>query len=80
MRMNEFLGKHNGQAILTDIFTAMECTKEQARAAVTTYCCLFKINPDTAEWDNLMNWIFNCYNSWFRSFEDLDNYMSELLV
>lgn len=79
--MTEFgrwLGTENGISMLNEILK--NCTKEQARAAVTTYCILFGIEVDTLQWDNLMTWIWECYNSWFEEFDEMDMYMCELLV
>lgn len=79
--MTEFgrwLGTENGKSMLHEILKY--CTKEQARAAVTTYCILFRIEVDTLQWDELMTWIWEYYNSWFDEFDEMDMYMSELLV
>ena len=78
MAFGEWLGSENGKEMLTEIFT--NCTKEQARAAVTTYCCIFKTEVDTSQWDNLMQWIYDYYNSWFESYDEMDSYMAALLV
>lgn len=77
--MSTWLGESNGQTILYDILTS-DVTKEQARATVTTYCILFDIIVDTNRWDNLIQVIWDYYNSWFDSKEELDNYMCGLLV
>jgi len=74
-----WLGKHNCDAILGDILSS-DVTKEQARAAVTTYCILLGIEVDTADWDYLIRDLFFTYNSWFDDVEEMDIYMSELLV
>lgn len=81
--MTEFgrwLGKENGKELLRAVFS--DCSKEQARAAVTTYCMIFGIQVDTKEWDDLMDWIWIYYDSWFEEndFEGFEMYMSELLV
>lgn len=75
---SEFLGESNGKTMLSEILS--DCTNEQARAAVTTYCCLFKVNVDTKEWDDLMHWIWDCYNSWFDEFDDMEMFMCAYLV
>lgn len=74
-----WLGESNGINILSDIFNT-NCTKKQARAAVTTYCILFGIEVDTREWDELISWIDGCYNYWFNSTDELDEFMCEDLV
>lgn len=81
--MTEFgkwLGAENGKELLRAVFS--DCSKEQARAAVTTYCMIFGIQVDTKEWDDLMDWIWIYYDSWFEEndFEGFEMYMSELLV
>lgn len=79
--MTEFgkwLGAENGKEMLCAVFD--NCTKEQARAAVTTYCCIFGIEVDTKQWDDLMWWIYDCYNSWFNDFDEMDMFMCENLV
>ncbi len=79
--MTEFgkwLGKSNGETMLSNIL--MNCTKNQARAAVTTYCILFDVNVDIKEWDDLMRWIWGCYNSWFDTFDEMDMFMCADLV
>lgn len=79
--MTEFgrwLGTENGKSMLSTILK--DCTKEQARAAVTTYCIIYDINVDQRPWDELMRWIWDYYNSWFEEFDEMDMYMSELLV
>ena len=79
--MTEFgrwLGTENGISMLNEILK--NCTKEQARAAVTTYCIIYDINVDQRPWDELMRWIWKYYNSWFEEFDEMDMYMSELLV
>ena len=79
--MTEFgrwLGTENGKSMLSAVFD--NCTNEQARAAVTTYCILFRIEVDTLQWDELMTWIWECYNGWFDTYEELDNFMCGLLI
>ena len=75
----KWLGKSNGMDMLSDILKE-DITMEQARAAVTTYCILFGIAVDTREWVELMQWIFECYNCWFDTFDDMNNFMCELLI
>lgn len=74
----KWLGAENGKQMLSAVFDY--CTKEQARAAVTTYCCIFGIEVDTKQWDELMCWIWDCYNSWFNDFDEMDMFMCENLV
>ena len=74
----KWLGEENGKQMLSAVFDY--CTKEQARAAVTTYCCIFGIEVDTKQWDDLMRWIYDCYNSWFNDFDEMDMFMCENLV
>ena len=74
----KWLGAENGKQMLSAVFDY--CTKEQARAAVTTYCCIFDIEVDTRQWDDLMRWIYDCYNSWFNDFDEMDMFMCENLV
>lgn len=74
----KWLGAYNGKEMLSAVFD--NCTKEQARAAVTTYCCIFGIEVDTKQWDDLMWWIYDCYNSWFNDFDEMDMFMCENLV
>ena len=79
--MTEFgkwLGAENGKQMLSAVFN--DCTDEQARAAVTTYCCIFGIEVDTKQWDDLMHWIWDCYNGWFETYEELDWFMCGLLI
>ena len=79
--MTEFgrwLGKENGKELLRAVFA--DCTKEQARAALTTYCIIFDIEVDTVEWDDLIRWMEKNWNSWFEDKDDFDLYMSALLV
>ena len=73
-----WLGVSNGKSMVCDLL--QDATKEQARAVITTYCMLFGIEPDTKEWDSLIRWIVDYYNSWFDTLTELDNYMCELLV
>ena len=74
-----WLGESNGQTMLADVFKT-NCTPQQARSAVTTYCILFGIEVDTRKWDELMRWIWDWYNSWFDSIDEMDKYMCEWLV
>lgn len=73
-----FLGKENGKTMLTEVFK--DCTVEQARSAVTTYCMIFGIEVDSKEWDELIRWIDENYNSWFNSRDELDDYLCVNLV
>lgn len=77
----KWLGKSNGMTMISDLLQT-DITKEQARAAVTTYCLLFGIEVDTKEWDDLMQWIFTSYCCWtgFETVDDFDDYMCELIV
>ena len=78
MEFGRWLGKENGKVMLSEVFR--DCTKEQARAAVTTYCKIFGVKDDSDEWCNLMKWIFDFYNSWFDTFYEMDDYMRELVA
>ena len=72
-RMTNFggwLGKENGKQMLSDVFA--DCTVNQAKAAITTYCVIFGIEVDTKEWDELMDWVWEYYNSWFDSKETME--------
>lgn len=75
----KWFGKSNGRNMLADVFNTNP-TKKQAKAAVTTYCILFDIEVDTREWDELIDWIDDCYNCWFNSRDELDMFMCEDLV
>jgi hypothetical protein len=75
----KWFGESNGRNMLADVFNT-DCTKKQARAAVTTYCILFGIEVDTWEWDKLISWIDEDYNCWFDSRDELDMFMCEDLV
>lgn len=80
--MTEFgkwMGKSNGLAMVSDVLN-QDVTQEQARAVVTTYCILFGIEVDTAEWDHLMNHIWDCFNCWFNDFNEMDMFMCKDLV
>lgn len=74
-----WLGEENGKEMLRAVFTD-NCTKEQARAAVTTYCIIFDVNVDQRPWDELMRWIWDFYNSWFDGFDEMDDYFCGNLV
>ena len=75
----KWLGESNGKAMVYSILEA-DVTEEQARSAVTTYCLLFDVEVDTKEWDELINHIYECYNCWFDTKDEFDNYMAALLV
>lgn len=80
--MTEFgkwLGKSNGLTMVCDVLE-QDVTQEQARAAVTTYCILFGVEVDTADWDYLINHIWTYYNSWFDDIDELDMFMCQDLV
>lgn len=79
MKFGEWLGENNGKSGLFEILNS-DVTKEQARAAVTTYCVLFDIEVDTRRWDELMREIYEFYNSWFDDFDEMDGFMCGLLV
>lgn len=74
----KWLGKENGKTMLSEVFN--DCTLDQARAAVTNYCIIFGIEVDTKEWDELMNWIWEYWNSWFDEKETMDMFMCRYLV
>lgn len=77
-RFGEWLGEYNGKEMLSNVLP--NATKEQARAAITTYCMIFDVEVDTREWDELMQFVYNGYNSWFNNIEAMDMYMCALLV
>lgn len=77
-RFGEWLGESNGKEMLANVFE--HCTKEQGRAALTTYCILFGVNVDTLEWDTLIDYVYEYYNNWADSKDEFDNYMCQLLV
>ena len=75
----KFLGWENGKTMLCNVFET-DCTKEQARAAITTFCIIFDVEVDGAKWDELMRWVYEYYNSWFDRFYDMDMFMCADLV
>lgn len=80
--MNSFgkwLGESNGKAMISSVLEE-NVSQEQARAVVTTYCLIFGIEVDTAEWDELISYLYEHYNSWLNNKDDFDNYMAKLLV
>ena len=79
MKFAKWLGESNGKTMLFEILNE-DISKEQARAAVTTYCILFDIEVDTARWDTLMAEIWSYYNNWFDSFDEMDGFMCGLLI
>lgn len=72
--------KHMVEEAMIKILLDSNTTRQQARAAVTTYCILAKIEVDTAEWDKLIGQIYEYYNSWFESIEGMDAYFAQYLV
>ena len=76
MKLGEWL---DGNTMLSELLNS-DITKEQARAVVTTYCLIFDIEVDTIEWNTLIESIYDSYNSWFDSYDEMDNFMAELLV
>lgn len=80
--MNEFarwMGKHNGDDMLYSLLEE-DLTKEQFRAVWTTYCIMFNLEPDTAEYDNKLLEIYEfgwCFN--VNNYEEYNLYMGELL-
>lgn len=78
-KFGEWLGESNGRNMLIDI-SLQDVSKEQFRAALTTYCILFDIHVDTKRWDDLISDMYEFYNSWICDAEEFDLYMSELLV
>ena len=79
MKFCEWLGVSNGNTMLSELLNS-NISKEQARAVVTTYCLIFDIEVDTNRWDMLMESIYESYNSWFDSYDEMDNFMAEFLV
>lgn len=74
-----WLGLENGKNMISSVIQT-DCTAEQARAAVTTFCILFGIEVDTKAWDDLMNWLHDCYDSWFDTLDELDEFMCADLI
>lgn len=80
--MTEFgkwLGKSNGKDMIADCLKE-DITYDQAACVVTTYCILFSINVDTKEWDDLMAYIWEYYNCWFATYEDMDRELAKFLI
>lgn len=73
----KWLGKENAKAMISDLSNN---PVHQFRAAITVYCCLFDIEVDTMEWDELIDYYYEHYNSWFNSKEEFDLFMSEDLA
>ena len=80
--MNEFsrwLGKHNGDNMLYSLLKSA-LTKEQFRAVWTTYCIMFDLEPDTAEYDNKLLEIYDHYWCFtVKDYDEFDLYMGEFL-
>lgn len=79
--MSEFgrwLGKENAKTMVFEIMK--DCSKEQALSAVTTYCMILDVEVDTREWDELMREVWTDYNSWFDSFDEMENFFCQYLV
>ena len=74
----KWLGAENGKQMLSAVFD--DCTVDQAKNAVTTYCIIFGIEVDTKQWDDLMDWIWEHWNSWFDTKETMDMFMCRDLV
>ena len=74
----KWLGAENGKTMLAEVFA--DCTVDQAKAAITTYCIIFGIEIDTNQWDNLMDWVWTYWNSWFDTKETMEMFMCENLV
>ena len=77
--VGKWLGKENGKGLIREV-ARTGATKEQFRAAITTYCILFGVEVDTFEWDELILRLYTDWNIWFENLDDFDNYMAELLV
>lgn len=80
--MTEFgkwLGQYNGKTMLADCLKA-DITEDQAACVVATYCIIFGINVDTDLWDGLMAYIWEYYNSWFQTYEEMDNGLAKYLI
>lgn len=73
----KWLGKENAKTMISEL---SDHSPHQFRAAITVYCCLFDIEVDTREWDKLIDYYYEHYNSWFNSKEEFDLFMSEDLV
>ena len=80
--MTEFgkwLGQYNGKTMLSDCLQA-NITAQQAVCVVTTYCIIFGIEVDTSDWDGLMAYIWEYYNSWFQTYEKMEDAFAKYLV
>lgn len=76
----KWLGKSNADNMLAELL-AEASTEKQFRAVWTTYCMMFELNPDTAEYDNKLMEIYECYWHFHAdSYDEYDLFMSELLV
>lgn len=71
-----FLGKTNGFNILGDCLSE-DITMEQARACIVAHCIMFGIKPDTAAWDEVIDFAFDNYNVWFDTYNEMEEYVSE---
>ena len=75
----KWLGKHNADTMLAELFME-DLTMEQFRAIWTTYCIMLELEPDTAEYDNKLLEIYNCYWCFgVDDYEEYDLFMGELL-
>lgn len=80
MGFGEWLGKENGKEMMYEVFGDSGSSPEQARASLTTYCFIFNVEVDTKEWDELVRYFYDHYNSWFDTFEEFETFMCEDLV
>ncbi len=69
-----------GTTMILSVANRKYSTKEQIRAAVTTYCILFDVKVESKEWDDLIIYIYHHYNRWFDSYKSLNDYMSDDLL
>lgn len=79
--MNDFarwLGSSNGKTMIYEV--GKDCTLDQFRTVVTTYCILFDVEVDTKAWDDLMRELFNNLNCWVSNYEEFDTEMGKWLV
>ena len=74
--MKEFgkwLGRANVEVMVAECLKE-DCSVEQMKAVVMTYCMIFGIEPHSDDWEALLRKIYDYYNCWFESFEELKDY------
>lgn len=80
IRFAEWLGESNGKDMLCELLAQYETTQDQAVACVTTYCLMFDIKVDTKKWDELIDYLYKHYNSWYDTKEEMDGDMCRFLI